>query len=104
MFEGTFSDISAHITRFCVNNNKEVYIHNSPLSSDYATKSGEIGWIISIKIQFLKLNFTYNEELGVETATQSTCLLHPCSIVRFINLVIFVRLNQSRDVSYNVVT
>ena len=48
MSEGTFSDISSHITRICVKNNEEVYIHDSPLLSDYATKSEEIGWIISL--------------------------------------------------------
>ena len=48
MSEDTFSDTSSHITRICVKNNEEVYTHDSPLLSDYATKSEEIGWIISL--------------------------------------------------------
>ena len=56
MSEGTFSDISVHITGICVNN-KEVYIHDSPLLLDYSTKSEEIGWIVSIQN-----SISYNQE------------------------------------------
>ena len=57
MSEGTFSDISVHITGICVNN-KEVYIHDSLLLLDYSTKSEEIGWTVSIQNSILFIQET----------------------------------------------